>query len=93
MEDLTTFQRETPCVIAGLDEPHGLTIKGVLDEYYGDEVHHGQLYPNLNTLVDKELVKKGEIDKRTNSYPLADRGEHEIKARHEWEDEHVALEA
>lgn len=92
MEDLTAFQRDALYVIAGLDEPHGLAIKDELEEYYGKEVHHGRLYPNLDTLVDKGLVKKGEIDKRTNFYQLTDRGEREIEARREWEAEYVPYE-
>jgi PadR family transcriptional regulator, regulatory protein PadR len=93
MEDLTTFQRDVLYVIAGLEEPHGLAIKDELGEYYAKEVHHGRLYPNLDTLVDKGLVDKGQFDRRTNVYTLTRRGRREIEARREWEEEYVALEA
>jgi DNA-binding PadR family transcriptional regulator len=53
MHDLTRFQRDLLYVIAGLDEPHGLAIKDELESYYETEIHHGRLYPNLDTLVDK----------------------------------------
>jgi PadR family transcriptional regulator, regulatory protein PadR len=92
MEDLTGFQRDVLYVIAGLDGPHGLAIKEELEEYYKREVHHGRLYPNLDTLVDKGLVSKGSHDRRTNVYTLTERGEREIKARREWEDQYVSFE-
>jgi len=85
MYDLTGFQRDLLYVVVGLTEPHGLAIKDELENYYEKEIHHGRLYPNLDTLVDKGLVDKGEIDQRTNSYTLTRRGHREINARLEWE--------
>ena len=87
MHDLTGFQRDLLYVIAGLDGPKGLAIKGRLDEYYGTEINHGRLYPNLDALVEKGLVEKGRIDDRTNEYTLTQRGERELRARREWEDD------
>lgn len=87
MYDLTAFQRDALFVIAGHDQPHGLAIKETLDEYYTEEINHGRLYPNLDELVDTGLVEKGEIDNRTNSYVLTDRGERELDVRREWEEE------
>lgn len=93
MKDLTAFRRDLLYVIASLgDEPHGLAIKNGLEEYYGDEVNHGQLYPNLDELVEEGLVEKGTIDRRTNSYTLSQRARREIKARREWEDQHISEE-
>jgi DNA-binding PadR family transcriptional regulator len=89
MHDLTGFQRDLLYVIAGLGEPKGLAIKDELEEYYETEINHGRLYPNLDTLVEKGLVTKGEIDKRTNSYSLTRRGEREIADRDEWEASYV----
>ncbi len=91
MYDLTGFQRDLLYVVAGLEEPHGLAIKEELEEYYESEIHHGRLYPNLDTLVEKGLVEKGEIDQRTNSYSLTSRGHREIEARREWESQYVDL--
>ncbi len=88
MHDLTGFQRDLLYVIAGMDEPHGLAIKDEIEGYYGTEINHGRLYPNLDTLVEKGLVEKGQIDQRTNSYSLTQRGERELKARNEWEREY-----
>ena len=55
-----------------------------LEDYYEGEVHHGRLYPNLDELVDKGLVEKGTIDRRTNYYTLTQRGQREINAREDW---------
>jgi PadR family transcriptional regulator, regulatory protein PadR len=93
MEDLTAFQRDMLYVIAGLNGPNGLEIKDGFEEYYAKEVHHGQVYPNLDTLVDKGLVDKGQLDRRTNVYTLTKRARREIESRREWEEEYVALEA
>jgi DNA-binding PadR family transcriptional regulator len=89
MHDLTGFQRDLLYAITGKDEPHGLAIKEELESYYEKEIHHGRLYPNLDTLVDKGLVDKGQRDRRTNYYALTDRGSREIEARREWETGHL----
>ncbi|WP_331233257.1 PadR family transcriptional regulator [Natronorarus salvus] len=89
MDDLTGFQRDVLYVINGLGDPHGLGIKEELEKYYTKEVHHGRLYPNIDALVAKGLVSKEELDRRTNSYTLTERGERELKARRRWEDEYV----
>ncbi|WP_266081815.1 PadR family transcriptional regulator [Haladaptatus caseinilyticus] len=89
MYDLTGFQRDLLYVINGLDEPHGLAIKEELEDYYEKDIHHGRLYPNLDTLVDKGLVEKGQVDRRTNYYTLTRRGQREIDARSEWEAQYI----
>jgi DNA-binding PadR family transcriptional regulator len=89
VHDLTAFQRDLLYVVAGLDEPHGLAIKSELDEYYEDDINHGRLYPNLDDLVEKGLVEKGEKDKRTNFYSMTRRGGRELEARREWETDYL----
>ncbi|UHQ98254.1 PadR family transcriptional regulator (plasmid) [Natrinema zhouii] len=89
MYDLTGFQRDLLYTIAGQDEPHGLALKDELEDYYEGEIHHGRLYPNLDTVVEKGLVEKGTADQRTNIYTLTARGRREIEARREWEDQYV----
>ena len=89
MYDLTGFQRDLLYVVAGKEEPHGLAIKTELEDYYETEIHHGRLYPNLDTLVEKGLVEKGQRDRRTNTYVLTRRGRREIEARNEWEQQYV----
>jgi DNA-binding PadR family transcriptional regulator len=89
MHDLTGFQRDSLTVIAGLDDPHGLAIKDELDDYYESDVNHGRLYPNLDGLVEKGLVEKGQKDRRTNVYDLTERGQRELEARREWEQQYL----
>jgi len=92
MYDLTEFQRDVLWEIADLGEPKGLKIKSELEEYYSalsgerEEINHGRLYPNLDTLVNKGLVEKGEKDRRTNSYGLTDEGSEVLANRREWEE-------
>ena len=89
MHDLTGFQRDLLYVIVGKNEPHGLAIKEELEEYYEREIHHGRLYPNLDTLVEKGLVEKGQRDRRTNYYTVTRRGHREIEARQDWEAQYI----
>lgn len=89
MHDLTGFQRDLLYVIAGLEEPHGLALKSELQGYYENEINHGRLYPNLDTLVDKGLVEKGQKDRRTNVYSITRRGDREIEARREWKRQYL----
>ncbi len=89
MHDLTGFQRDLLYVIAGQDQPHGLAIKDELEDYYDQEIHHGRLYPNLDALVNKGLVEKGELDRRTNYYAETQRGHRELEARREWEQQYL----
>lgn len=85
MNNLTAFQRDILYVIVGQGEPHGLAIKSVLEGYYDQEINHGRLYPNLDSLVDQGLLNKGVKDKRTNEYTLTESGLHKLRARQDWE--------
>jgi len=91
MFELTGFQRDLLYVIAGAAEPSGQDIKEELEKYYPNEINHGRLYPNLDTLVDKGLVEKGELDRRTNYYEITDQGRSYLTDRREWEDRYVTL--
>ncbi|MDG5762000.1 PadR family transcriptional regulator [Natronococcus sp. A-GB1] len=91
MDDLTGFQRDLLYVIAGADHPSGQDIKDEVESYYSTEINHGRLYPNLDTLVNKEHVEKGELDRRTNYYALTDQGDEAIEERREWESQYVDL--
>lgn len=85
-DDLTKFQIDLLLGVA-LEEPiHGLGLKERLqsDNRFGySTIHHGRLYPNLDTLVNKGLVLKGSTDERTNEYRLTDRGGRDIQSRFE----------
>jgi hypothetical protein len=84
--DLTAFQTNILFVLRGCQRGRydgrapagamGLAIKDILetDEWLGEEVNHGRLYPNLDTLVEHGLVEKSELDKRTNHYELTNDG-------------------
>ena len=91
MYDLTGFQRDLLYVVSGHEKPHGLAIKEELESYYEKEVHHGRLYPNLDTLVEKGLIEKGEQDRRTNFYTTTARGRRELEARRRWEANYVDI--
>ncbi|AXR76511.1 PadR family transcriptional regulator [Natrarchaeobaculum sulfurireducens] len=89
MDDLTGFQRDLLYVISGADQPSGQDVKEEIEGYYSAEINHGRLYPNLDTLVNKELVEKGQLDRRTNYYEISDDGLREIEDRREWERQYV----
>ncbi|ELZ06274.1 PadR family transcriptional regulator [Natrialba chahannaoensis JCM 10990] len=89
MDDLTGFQRDLLYVIAGADQPSGQDVKDEIETYYSAEINHGRLYPNLDTLVNKELVEKGELDRRTNYYAISNEGRQVIDDRREWERQYV----
>ncbi|AHF99654.1 PadR family transcripitonal regulator [Halostagnicola larsenii XH-48] len=89
MNDLTGFQRDLLYVIAGADQPSGQDIKEEIEKYYSSDINHGRLYPNLDTIVNKELVEKGQLDRRTNYYAITESGEQEIVERREWESQYL----
>lgn len=88
MFDLTGFQRDLLYVIAGADRPSGQQIKESISDDIG-EVNHGRLYPNLDDLVEMGYVRKGQLDRRTNSYNLTDAGEAVLERRRKWERDYL----
>lgn len=82
LTDLTGFQRDLLRSVA-TEVKHGLGIKADLERFYG-EVHHGRLYPNLDTLMDKGLLVKEQVDGRTNEYTITDRGVRDLFAHRNW---------
>ncbi|MCL9818536.1 PadR family transcriptional regulator [Natronocalculus amylovorans] len=83
IRDLTAFQQNILTILA--EEPmYGLAIKRELESYYGGEVNHGRLYPNLDDLVEFGLVEKSELDKRTNQYELTEDGYEALLEQFEW---------
>lgn len=89
MDDLTGFQRDLLYVIAGNEQPSGQDVKDEIEQYYSSEINHGRLYPNLDTVVNKELVEKGQLDRRTNYYDTTDDGLEQLQERREWESQYV----
>ncbi|GAB3676742.1 helix-turn-helix transcriptional regulator [Halopiger thermotolerans] len=82
--DLTGFQRDCLEALARLErndqKRHGNGIKHELEREYG-EVNHGRLYPNLDTLVELDLIEKSSYDRRTNEYALTDDGRTLLRER------------
>jgi len=82
-KELTAFQRNILTILA--EEPrYGLAIKRELETYYDSEVNHGRLYPNLDELVEMDLVEKSELDKRTNQYALTEEGYETVLDQLSW---------
>ena len=84
LSDLTAFQRDLLVAVRDAEEQHGLGLGDYLADYYNGEIHHGRLYPNLDTLVEKGLLQKAEIDRRTNKYELTTRGTRELETHTKW---------
>ncbi|AHG01907.1 PadR family transcripitonal regulator (plasmid) [Halostagnicola larsenii XH-48] len=89
MDDLTGFQRDLLYVINGADRPSGQDIKEEAEQYYNADINHGRLYPNLDTIVNKQLVEKGQLDRRTNYYAITDAGKDIIQERRDWENQYL----
>ena len=88
--ELSGFRRDLLVVINGLEAPKGLEIKRELEEYYDGTIHHGRLYPNLDTLVEAGFLEKSAQDERSNRYELTDFGANHIEARYHWQQNRVA---
>jgi len=88
--ELTSFQRDILYVSAGLHQPSGQELKDEL-ESDEEEITHGRLYPNLDTLVDEGYLEKGAMDRRTNYYEPSDKALTVLEDRREWEDRYVSL--
>ena len=87
--ELTGFQRDLLFVVGGLAAASGKEIKIELEESQNRKLLAGRVYSNLDTLVEKGLVEKGEIDGRTNQYTITDKGRKTIHERYEWQTRHV----
>lgn len=83
-EELTAFQYTILLVLAE-GARYGLAIKDELEEYYGTEINHGRLYPNLDGIAEDGLIEKRSLDNRTNQYELTEAGYETIRARLDWE--------
>jgi DNA-binding PadR family transcriptional regulator len=91
--DLTGFQRDLLFVIGALDEPTGQEIKAELEQTQERTIQEGQLYRNLNVLVDRGLVEKHPGTGRTNTYRNTDEGDAAARELHDWRLDHTAIES
>lgn len=85
MHDLSGFQRDLLYVIYRLDRPSGQEVKDDLETYYDDPINRGRLYTNLDTLVEKGYVRKGQRTRRSNYYEISEMGIQALTERQEWE--------
>lgn len=82
--DLTAFQRDILCVLARDGPMIGLAVKDGIETDRGRPANAGQLYPALDDLVEKRLVTKEAIDRRSNHYDLTSQGVGEVVNYHHW---------
>lgn len=83
--NLTGFQRDLLYVIADLDKPSGQAVKDAYERSVQNEISDARLYPNLDTLVNEGLLRKGDLDRRTNYYSITERGLEALQTRRTWE--------
>lgn len=81
---LSAFQRDLLSIMANKNGGYGLGLKEELESLYGSDVTHGQLYSNLDDLVEMDLVEKSALDKRTNQYKLTNDGETVVQTLANW---------
>jgi len=74
--DLTGFQRDLLKSIRRCIQrdaiPTGQAIKEEMERQYRTSITNGRLYQNLNYLVEHDLLDKGFVDGRTNTYRLTE---------------------
>lgn len=80
---LSEFQYSILYMLAS-EPTYGLGIKRRLQSYYGQDINHGKIYPNLDCLTEWGLVRKGKIDDRTNEYALTRKGRRLAVDRINW---------
>lgn len=80
--EMTGFQRDLLSTIRAVEQTErdqsGQEIKHEYETWSDNRVKHGRLYPNLDELAEKGLIKKGQLDRRTNSYETTEKGRAEL---------------
>lgn len=89
MHQLSAFQRDVLFILLQYENGRGLFIKDKLEEYYDKTIHDGQLYPNIDALVEEGYIKKWKHNGRTNKYALTNKGKKIINERHTWENSYI----
>ncbi|KYH25025.1 transcriptional regulator PadR-like family protein [Halalkalicoccus paucihalophilus] len=89
MNDLTGFQRDLLYIIAGCDETYEFKIKDELESYYQTEITHDRLYPNLDTLVNAELLETRQHNNQPDEYVMTVEGQNEVETRRRWENNYL----
>jgi len=86
LADLTAFQRDILRILTHEDHRKGTAIRAELEDYYGVDVSHGRVYPNLDQLVEKGFLAKSQRTRRTNEYGLTDAAHDALADRDAWVD-------
>jgi len=93
--DFHAFERDLLYAIRTLERdgelPKGLDIKAFLERDYAEEINHSRLYQNLDGLVERGLVAKGQKDDRTNEYATTEEGRRLVDRDAERRAEQVGL--
>lgn len=86
--DLTLFRVECLAAIAHLDAEqevvNGLEVLETVANRLDVESRHGRIYPNLEWLIERELVEKQKVNGRTNAYSLTSLGTQALRFFGEW---------
>ncbi|WP_079990706.1 PadR family transcriptional regulator [Haloarcula sp. CBA1127] len=90
MYDVNSFKRDMLVVIAGMDDPMGTELTAELQEYYAEEITVGRVYPQLDEMAEKGLIKKMDKNGRGNKYRLTRRGVRDLQGHREWENQYLA---
>lgn len=85
--DLNRTQRDVLwALLAG--ESNGLEITSRLEDYYGESVNTGRVYPACDALADCGLIAKDEsANGRQNTYKLTADGHAALQRRQSWQNE------
>jgi DNA-binding PadR family transcriptional regulator len=81
--DLSQFQVTILAILAE-EARYGLAVKRALEDFYGENVNHGRLYPNLDELDDWGLVARRDLDGRTNEYRVTAAGRRTLTEYTSW---------
>lgn len=87
--ELTGFQRDLLFVVSALEEPSGQEIRAELERTQDRNVQPGQLYRNLDQLVDRSLIRKRDTAGRANHYTITEKGETVVSDLHDWRQRHL----
>lgn len=91
MDDLTGFQRDLLYVIAGGDEPNGLTVRAEIDKYYEREIDRAHVYYNRDVLFEEGYLEHSERVGRGKRLRLTEKGQQSLVERRSWEDDRIEL--
>lgn len=84
--DLSTLQWDVLWTLSKRGARKGIAIRQELVDYYGEDVTYGEVYPNLDALVDFELIAEQDGGGRTRTYELTEKGRRTLARRQIWQE-------